>query len=200
MILETEKIQRGWYYVVEQDPVALNGTKSVTSDNGTVLTVEEHGSSHRIIVTADSDLPWVALLRVQSAVDAVSPPHDHILTASIKSDIQTTWSNDHIDINRSWLCAQQSRHPLIHELSALVPAQIQTVKPKPVTQRPTSRVLFFESLMNSDMEYNDAEISQGVLHMVSSIDHLGVTPVFAKVKMPIGQKTAIERLVDEIGT
>lgn len=47
------------------------------------------------------------------------------------------------------------------------------------------RVLFFESLMNTDMPHNDTELSQGVLHMASALQETGAEVVFANVKMPI---------------
>jgi len=57
------------------------------------------------------------------------------------------------------------------------------------------RVLFFESMMNSDMPHNDQEISQGVLHMASALTAAGGEAVFANVKMPIvGRDRAISGL------
>ena len=50
---------------------------------------------------------------------------------------------------------------------------------------PARRVLFFESLMNSDMPHNDREISQGVLHMVAPLRELGCEVVLANLKMSI---------------
>ena len=49
--------------------------------------------------------------------------------------------------------------------------------------RPVQRVLAFESLMNSDREHNDHELSQGVLHLISSLPDTEV--MLARVKMPI---------------
>ena len=57
--------------------------------------------------------------------------------------------------------------------------------------QPARRVLFFESLMNSDMPHNDTELSQGVLHMVSALPKES-QPVFANVKMSI---SGVERPV-----
>jgi hypothetical protein len=48
---------------------------------------------------------------------------------------------------------------------------------------PAKKMLFFESLMNSDMPHNDAELSQGVLHMISTLPREQV--VLANVKMGI---------------
>ena len=50
---------------------------------------------------------------------------------------------------------------------------------------PLPRVLFFESLMNSEMEHNDQEISQGVVHMASAARAAGAEVVLARVKMSI---------------
>ena len=51
--------------------------------------------------------------------------------------------------------------------------------------RQAGRVLFFESLMNSDLPHNDAELSQGVLHMISSLSDHATEVVLADVKMPL---------------
>ena len=50
---------------------------------------------------------------------------------------------------------------------------------------PVRRVLFFESLMNSDLPHNDREISQGVLHMAAPLRALDTDVVLANVKMSI---------------
>ncbi len=55
----------------------------------------------------------------------------------------------------------------------------------PVSGAPLRRVLFFESLMNAEMPHNDGELSQGVLHLASSLAGLPVEVVFANVKMAI---------------
>jgi len=48
---------------------------------------------------------------------------------------------------------------------------------------PVRSVLAFESLMNSDREHNDHELSQGVLHLISCLPDTEV--MLARVKMPI---------------
>jgi len=50
---------------------------------------------------------------------------------------------------------------------------------------PVDKVLFFESLMNSDMPHNDREISQGVLHMAAPLRGTATQVVLANVKMRI---------------
>ena len=90
-------------------------------------------------------------------------------------------------------------HTIEQEIQNIRPNQIGKTQIQNLHVRPTShspcKILFFESLMNSDMEYNDAEISQGVLHMVSSLDDLDVELLFARVKMPIeGDNRPVEGL------
>ena len=48
-----------------------------------------------------------------------------------------------------------------------------------------NKVLFFESLMSSELPHNDREISQGVLHMASTLAGTPSSAIFANVKMPI---------------
>lgn len=55
----------------------------------------------------------------------------------------------------------------------------------PSSDAPIRRVLFFESLMNAEMPHNDAELSQGVLHMISALAGLPTEVVLANVKMAI---------------
>jgi hypothetical protein len=50
---------------------------------------------------------------------------------------------------------------------------------------PARRVLFFESLMNAELPHNDGELSQGVLHMISSLAGTPTEVVLANVKMAI---------------
>lgn len=60
-----------------------------------------------------------------------------------------------------------------------------TTRP-PVQRRPLARrVLFFESLMNAELPHNDGELSQGVLHMISSLAGRPTEVVLANVKMAI---------------
>ena len=61
----------------------------------------------------------------------------------------------------------------------------------------SARVLFFESLMNAEMPHNDAEISQGVLHMISALKGTGAEVRLANVKMAI---TGRERPVSGLDT
>lgn len=58
-------------------------------------------------------------------------------------------------------------------------------RPAPAKRAPARRVLFFESLMNAELPHNDGELSQGVLHMISSLAGRPTEVVLANVKMAI---------------
>ncbi len=62
---------------------------------------------------------------------------------------------------------------------------------------PVKRALFFESLMNTEIDHNDQELSQGVLHMVSSLEELSTEVVFARVKMTIHEQFRSVQSIDE---
>lgn len=70
---------------------------------------------------------------------------------------------------------------------------VQNVRERQTDVAPSvaRKVLFFESLMNSDMPHNNEELSQGVLHLASALPP-ETEAVFANVKMSI---TGVERPV-----
>ena len=69
--------------------------------------------------------------------------------------------------------------PELRALAARAPIEC------PRQPTPASKVLCFESLMNTDMPHNDNEISQGVLHMVSVLADSPTEVHFANIKMDI---------------
>lgn len=64
---------------------------------------------------------------------------------------------------------------------------------------PVRRVLFFESLMNAELPHNDGELSQGVLHLASSLTVRGVGVDFADVKMAIHGEARPVQGLDSLG-
>ena len=90
-----------------------------------------------------------------------------------------------ITVGYRFLLEFDNRHKYLQSLHGFTIQSSQHSDNKTSVKKPHDmNVLFFESLMNSDMEHNDSEISQGVLHMASELpEHVNIQ--FAKVKMPI---------------
>ena len=198
---ENQKVQRGWYYVTEPDSIDLSDISTFRTKLGHSLSSRNHGSKISAIARGAQKLDWVTLLRVHDALSEVlsSETQTQVMRVQCQEDIENSWDGRSLKLNQQFLENQESRHSLQRELEVLKPALPSTPDSSPsFTHSPSKKVLFFESLMNSDMEYNDAEMSQGVLHMVSSIDHLGVEPIFARVKMPIEGDTRPVQGLDQL--
>ena len=198
---EIQKIQRGWYFFQEPEDIDLSDVSVVETKQGAPLSIRNHGSRISGIARGSQNLEWVSLLRVFGALEEIIPPDEQkmVMRVNIQEKEENSWLGSTLTLQQQFLQHQESRHSLKRSLKALKP-DIPAEKSPPIhfSHSPTQKVLFFESLMNSDMEYNDAEMSGGVLHMVSSIDHLGVEPVFAKVKMPIEGDTRPVQGLDEL--
>ncbi len=185
---ESQKIQRGWYYVKEPANIDLFNVSIVKTKQGAPLSIRNHGTRISGIAYGNKNLDWVSFLRVFASLEEVLSPEEQktVIRVNIQEDNENSWIGSSLVLNQECLQNQESRHSLIRTLKRLKPNISAENQPSiGFSHPPTPKILFFESLMNSDLEYNDAEMSGGVLHMVSSIDHLGVEPVFAKVKMPI---------------
>jgi hypothetical protein len=164
---------RGWGYVIESDEGSPGG---ILTPNGRPLTRRAIGAPGRVEVQDTTrTLPIAALLRVAHAAG-------HALAAAERADARIEIPLGERD--RAAL-ASQTRHAFA--------ASFQLPSPHPARPRPEAalgaspvdRALFFESLMASDMRHNDAELSQGVLHMVSGLRDTPTEVVLARVKMPI---------------
>lgn len=186
MTPESKKVQRGWYYVKEPESTPKE-VPTIQAKDGTRLSICNHGTQARIVVEAPKEMPWAGLLRLQSAIASVLKPDEinTTLYADLKAN-QNHWTEQRLNIDPKWFAQLPNRHALNEALSSMRPQNFDSlVSTGELPTAPTRSILFFESLMNSDLEYNDAEISQGVLHMVSSISHMPIEPLFVKVKMPI---------------
>ena len=176
--------ERGWYYVVEPDggrhaPPA----RRLATPDGRILTVRHHGHPGRVeVLDGSRTLPVATLLRAARAVGAVVP---HPVRVHLGAGPARVERDVHLD--GAALADAPSPWPVEEAVAALIAASPPAARPAAtgLPAAPVRRALFFESLMNAEMPHNDAELSQGVLHMVSALRGTGTEVVFANVKMAI---------------
>ena len=179
-----------WYWVVEPND-SMPG--AVRAGDGRVLTRRAHGAIASAIVRDQSDarLHVATSLRVAAALPASTSTWDVRL---IGDDVPGTRDGTRITLSAPWLAVQPTRHTVDAELRRITSRSLSILGASPrepaldelaCPEGPARRVLFFESLMNSDMPHNDAELSQGVLHMASALRGTGTEIVLANVKMSI---------------
>lgn len=196
-------IDRGWYYVVESDPSALPPDRRIAADDGRVLTRRLHGYPARVHVLDRSGaaLPPAALLRGASAAGRALEAHGRGLLRPLRVILGPAGTSEEVRIAGDGmkemvvdgvrLANEATRHPaerraleLLERCGADDPVRAgQTGLSVPPA--PARRVLFFESLMNTDMPHNDQELSGGVLHMASALRSVGSEVVLANVKIAI---------------
>lgn len=185
-----------WTWVAEPDGDVPN---AVRAGDGRWLTRRPHGAEASAVLhdTSGAALPVATFLRVAAALPREPAPWRVTLGPEGTPFSRT---GDAITVPGPWAASQATRHPVDAALARLVPSRslrvIDAREPKdpPLETIPSpggvaSRVLFFESLMNSDMPHNDGELSQGVLHMASTLSGTGTRAVFANVKMSITDPT-----------
>lgn len=196
-----------WFWVVEA-PQSLasadlrQAASPVTAGDGRLLTRREHGTPHRAVVRdATGSASRGAMLRAVAALPASADEPVEVRLGAPGTALARRGSV--IDVDVAWLASRPSRHEVQAAFAAFAPppraaaqgrslplvsapAKLRTLEPLPApTREPVERVLFFESLMNTDMPHNDAELSQGVLHMASALSAVGSEVVLANVKMSI---------------
>jgi len=198
---ERRTIERGWYYVREpsdagRGPVASD--RGIRAEDGTWLTRRLHGHPGAAVVTdvTTKGLPVAASLRAAGALGraleargCVGARYDVVLVDAGELGLDASGPRWRLTLPAAAVLAP-SHHDLEDAVAALVPEALPSARPAPpgaeaLPPRPTPRALFFESLMNTDMPHNDKEISQGVLHMISSLSGLGTEVVLVNAKMPI---------------
>ncbi|MFZ5480005.1 MAG: radical SAM protein [Myxococcota bacterium] len=176
-------MDRGWYYVVEPDGGRwAPPDRRIATPDGRVLTVRHHGSAGRVEVVGP--FAPATLLRAARAVTAPHPVRVHLGEgpARVAGDLFLDGE-----------AVARAPSPWVVEAAVeALPSPAPRVAAGELPARPVRRALFFESLMNAEMPHNDAEISQGVLHMVSALGGLDTEVVLADVKMAI---TGTERPV-----
>ncbi|MDP2314663.1 MAG: hypothetical protein Q8P41_17295 [Pseudomonadota bacterium] len=177
---------RGWYYLVEPDggrhaPEA----RRLAVPDGRVLTVRHHGNPGRVeVVDPTRALPVATLLRAARSVgERVSHP------VRVRLGAGPTRIDGDVHLDATALATAPSPWLVEADVDALLatsaPPVARTLPTDPLPAHPVPRALFFESLMNAELPHNDAEISQGVLHMVSALAGSGTEVVLANVKMAI---------------
>lgn len=190
-----ETIDRGWYYVVEPDqgrhaPAAAR----ILAEDGRVLSRRAVGRHGRILVQDDSGLalPVASWLRAAEALPLRAGQRAEVRLAP--PGTPATWTGDRLTLDGAWLSAQPCHHPVEAAVASLLTAPpAARAPPRPTGLLPARRALFFESLMNSDLPHNDAEISQGVLHMISTLRGSPTAVVLCNVKMAItGQHRPVQ--------
>lgn len=185
-----------WFWVVEPDESAPH---AVRAGDGRWLTRRDHGSPARAVIADRSPepLPIATSLRVVAGLPRVGRAPWRVTLGP--AGTTNARSGRTLTLDGAWLASQPTRHTvdaLLAQLAAeraslsVIDAAEPPLPPVPATPF-VERVLFFESLMNTDMPHNDTELSQGVLHMASALRQAArdagqsVDVVFANVKMSI---------------
>jgi len=174
----------------------------IVTASGAVLSRRRHGYSARVEVFDESGaaLHVATLLRAAAAVGRAAERRG---TGWARARLRPSGPESLALDPDGVACARLdgpgvARAPVHHPVDARVArlfegplASAPLVTPE-LTGGPARRVLFFESLMNSDMPHNDCELSQGVLHMASALAGSGARVVLANVKMSIsGEERAV---------
>lgn len=196
-----ETIDRGWYYVVEpQDGRLAPEVQRIVAEDGRVLSRRAHGFPGRFDLRDDSgqDLPVATWLRAAGAAGRALKEPGSLRIRLGPAGTAPRWDGDTLHLDGPWVAAQPIHHPVEALLAPMMgpgvgpPSPASPASAAAAALRPARRALFFESLMNTDMPHNDAEISQGVLHMISPLRAVGTEVVLANVKMAItGQERPV---------
>lgn len=179
--------RRSWFYVVNPD-------------GGTPLTRRTHGYPGRLLVEDHSaaELPLAALLRAASgagfSLEALEQAGQRPLAvrlgpATTAPHMDPTGPLEVLHVDGPALAALSSEQRVSEQLTRLLretPPGASLRLPQPVIPPTANRALFFESPMSSELDHNDREISQGVLHLMGALMGSATTPVLAQLKMPGG--------------
>ncbi len=172
----------------------------ITAGDGRILTRRLHGFPGHIQVHDHVGLLPATLLRAAAAaghaLEATGTAHNAVVRVHLKG--AGTASSREVDAHGAVVLSLDgpaiASTPSAHSVQAQLSHLIGEIPPphdgaSPLAfRRMTDRVLFFESLMNTDMPHNDAEVSQGVLHMASPLARLGIEALMVNVKMSISGK------------
>jgi pyruvate-formate lyase-activating enzyme len=197
---EQDTIDRGWFYVDETPiPPGARAARTIHTKDKRVLSRRLHGfPGHiRVFDRSGQGLPRATLLRAAAAVGHGIEAGGHPKDARVDIVLATAGTTPSVKNDPGGVLVftvdgpSMAAAPSAHAVQDLFTAMLTMVMPPvlPLAQNtstpPCHRVLFFESLMNTDMPHNDGEISQGVLHMASRLRELDIEVVLANVKMAI---------------
>lgn len=201
---------RARYYVVESDEGRqVPEPERVRAGDGRVLSRQRVGYPARVRVEDHSGdaLPRALLIRVAAAAGHVlaergdgehRPLEIHLGPAGTPPRVEASGALERLTLDGPALAAMASRHPVRAQLDQLLDSPVLPVPRTldvPTLGPVENRALFFESLMSAVEEHNDRELSQGVLHLVSSLATTPTEVVFASVKMPLrGQEGPLSGL------
>lgn len=189
-----------YFYVHEPDGGSFCPERArIVTPSGKVVSRRRHGYAARVEVIDEtaSELPVATLLRAAAAVGRAVERRDDALTRTFRAHLVGA-GPERIELDADGavsvrldgpsIAAAPVHHPIDARVAALMlgeqPASPTRLQP-PLPAHPARRVLFFESLMNSDMPHNDCELSQGVLHMASTLAGTATEVALANVKMSI---------------
>jgi radical SAM superfamily enzyme YgiQ (UPF0313 family) len=207
-----------WYYVVEPQGAPRTGT--ILAGDGRRLSRRVHGYAARVCVDDSSGaaLPLATLLRAAAAAGTALEAKGYGPERALRLDLGPAGTQPTCLVRPggeraglvgslpTWrldgpaVMAAPTRHDVEAQARALLDAH-----PLPAPSQPgaplepaAARVLFFESLMASNLPHNEVEISQGVLHMLSALGDGRVEPVRVDLKMPIGDRSGPLRGVERL--
>lgn len=185
-----------WFWTVEPSDASPGALRA---GDGRWLTRRDHGSPVRAEVRDESGeaLPVATALRAIAALPRTAGAPLTIRLGPRGTDARRAGSE--LTLDGPWVASAATRHAVADRVRALGGASLAVLDAEsaeaphePIPTTPFARrVLFFESLMNTDMPHNDTELSQGVLHMASALRGAAAQAgapceaVFANVKMSI---------------
>ena len=155
--------------------------------DGAALTRRLHGHDACVLVEDQGQHPasTATLLRAAGAVGRAREPAEGVLRVCLEdrnaAEVAEV-ADGVLRLDATFVASAPVHHPV----ERAVASRAAALTPHPFsegTTAPVQRLLAFESLLNSDMEHNDKELSQGVLHLLSPLQGKGVG--LARVKMPI---------------
>lgn len=182
-----------YFYVFEPDEGRHADERArLTTNDGKIVTRRKHGYEARVeVVDEAGELGVATLLRAASAFGRALERTDDALGRTLCVRLTTGAEGSDaggVKLPASFVANAPIHHPVdakALELVQAMPARNPPLETPVLPECPARRVLFFESLMNSDLPHNDCEISQGVLHMASTLRGAGVDVALANVKMSI---------------
>jgi MoaA/NifB/PqqE/SkfB family radical SAM enzyme len=191
-----EAIERGWWYAIERNPAEVPPERRIEAADGRLLTRRLHGYTARVHATGDASR--ATLLLAASATGRVLESLGMREPLRVEIGTRDELTNHALILDKTKLIAEPSLSATERRIANLWKTDTLVCPPASTKEkdrqeglsstnlRSARRVLFFESLMNTDMPHNDQELSGGVLHMASALRaKTGAEVVLANVKIGI---------------